>query len=298
MSNPLVSVVAISYNQVDTIEPAVRAILAQTYSPLQIVFSDDCSTDGTLDLIETLVAEYDGPHEVIVTKTHRNLGIVGNLNHGIERTTGELIVQQNGDDISLPHRVASLAAEWQKDPDRNLLLYSKCDAVDYDGTIIHKDYIARKSALELPIPEFVYKELYAGGAATAYSRRIFEHFGPVPSMAAVEDHVLPFRARYLGDICFIDETLLHLRPNGLSWSEGALDRSAKRKQEKRRALNFRAYLVDLDKMSFEGKSAVSRYCRLQIAKDRLNNSGLGRALWSVVPKRQLKSILVKLNGRL
>jgi GT2 family glycosyltransferase len=52
MRDELVSFVVLAYNQQKFVAEAVRGALAQTYHPLEIVISDDCSTDGTFDVIK------------------------------------------------------------------------------------------------------------------------------------------------------------------------------------------------------------------------------------------------------
>lgn len=52
---PLVSVCLIAYNQEKYVEKAIDSIFAQTYSPLEIILSDDCSTDNTLIIIKALL---------------------------------------------------------------------------------------------------------------------------------------------------------------------------------------------------------------------------------------------------
>ncbi len=68
-ARPLVSVLLIAYNQERVIADAVRSVLAQTWQPVEIIISDDCSRDGTYAAIEATVRDYTGPHRVI---TRRN----------------------------------------------------------------------------------------------------------------------------------------------------------------------------------------------------------------------------------
>ena len=57
-----VSVCVVTYNQEKYIEDACKAALAQTYSPLEIIFSDDASPDKTFDIILENVKNYNGIH--------------------------------------------------------------------------------------------------------------------------------------------------------------------------------------------------------------------------------------------
>ncbi|MFV1990405.1 MAG: glycosyltransferase family A protein, partial [Acidimicrobiales bacterium] len=95
------TLVVLFYNQEAFAEQAVRGALAQTYSPLEIVLSDDASSDETFAVVQRTVDGYDGPHQVILNRNTINLGLTGNLNRAMELASGEIIVFTGGDDISL-----------------------------------------------------------------------------------------------------------------------------------------------------------------------------------------------------
>ena len=54
---PLVTVALFAYNSEELVGDAVESLLAQTYSPLEIILSDDCSTDGTFEVMRRLAEE-------------------------------------------------------------------------------------------------------------------------------------------------------------------------------------------------------------------------------------------------
>ncbi len=114
-SKPLVTLGIMAYNQQDLILETIKGAFAQTYSPLEIILSDDHSTDGTFAVMEQAAREYTGPHRIVVNKNSRNLCMIGHLLAVSDLAKGELLVQNDGDDISLPHRVETLAAIWQNE---------------------------------------------------------------------------------------------------------------------------------------------------------------------------------------
>ena len=71
---PLLSLLLFAYNQEAYIRDALRGALAQTYSPLQILVSDDASTDGTAAIVAEELAGYRGPHDVEFLQNPENLG--------------------------------------------------------------------------------------------------------------------------------------------------------------------------------------------------------------------------------
>ena len=62
----LVTFALFAYNQEKFIREAVEGAFSQTYEPLEIILSDDYSSDRTFEIIERMAAEYTGPHRVIV----------------------------------------------------------------------------------------------------------------------------------------------------------------------------------------------------------------------------------------
>ena len=109
---PLVTLALFAYNQECYVGEAIAAAFAQTYSPLEIILSDDCSSDGTFEIMQHAVAEYKGPHHVVLNRNPLNLNIGGHVNAVAGLATGELIVLAAGDDISVPSRTRQLAQHW------------------------------------------------------------------------------------------------------------------------------------------------------------------------------------------
>ena len=100
---PLVSVIVPAYNAAAYIEEALMSVIKQTYANLEILVIDDCSTDGTLEIVRR-IAKLDS--RIKVLKNKHNLGIGANRDKGLKNTRGEFICWQDADDISLPNRVA------------------------------------------------------------------------------------------------------------------------------------------------------------------------------------------------
>ena len=74
IDKPLLSLLIITYNQEDYIRETLEGAFSQNYSPLEIVISDDNSTDGNFSIIKDMVSEYAGPHTIIINQNSQNLG--------------------------------------------------------------------------------------------------------------------------------------------------------------------------------------------------------------------------------
>ena len=72
--------------------------------------------------------------------------------------------------------------------------------------------------IEDPSPlNIVCNRLYAIGASAAWSRKIFDRFGPLKPYTIGEDGVIPMRAALLGGLQYVDHELVSWRTGGVSW---------------------------------------------------------------------------------
>jgi len=101
----------ICYQQEKYVREAVVAALAQECAPLEIILSDDCSTDFTFSIIEEESAKYSGPHNVIINRNSSNLGIE-HLNKIMSLASGDFVVIAHGDDVSMPNRTRRMVETW------------------------------------------------------------------------------------------------------------------------------------------------------------------------------------------
>jgi len=94
MPDPLISVCIPVYNGASFILESLESVLTQTYSNLEILISDDCSTDHSLDLIRQLKTK----NLKIYIQTKR-LGWVGNSNFLIRKSNGSYFALIPQDDL-------------------------------------------------------------------------------------------------------------------------------------------------------------------------------------------------------
>lgn len=93
MTTGLISVVLPTRNRESTLLRAVRSVLAQSYSDLELIVVDDASEDRTADL---LTAVHDPRLKVLTNPTR--LGVSGARNRGVEAARGEWVAFQDSDD--------------------------------------------------------------------------------------------------------------------------------------------------------------------------------------------------------
>jgi glycosyltransferase involved in cell wall biosynthesis len=99
----LVSVVIPTYNQVGFVRETIDSVLAQDYQQLQIIVTDDGSTDGTAQLAKEYADRF--PDKVSALTVEKNTGIPANFNRGLREVRGEYIAWLGGDDLMLPGKI-------------------------------------------------------------------------------------------------------------------------------------------------------------------------------------------------
>ena len=202
-----VSFVIPSYNQEKYIAAAVRSALSQTYTPLQIMISDDCSTDATFDVIERTVHGYDGPHHLVVRRNASNQG-VDHFNTLFSDTSSDVTVLAHGDDIAFPERTSRIVDALSRH--EVSMVTSNCLVIDAAGQLLGAylpiDADAEVSPARLAqgwCPQTV-------GSTLAWKREVFDRFGPIDKsrVAFGLDYILPFRAAMLAGVRYLSHPLL------------------------------------------------------------------------------------------
>ena len=99
MTNKLVSFCLITYNQESYIADAINGAFNQDYDNLEIIISDDGSTDRS----ESIILDYQSKNpKIVYVKNETNIKLIETLNKGVRMANGKYIVRMDADDISLP----------------------------------------------------------------------------------------------------------------------------------------------------------------------------------------------------
>ena len=219
--SPLVTYLLILYNQERYAAEAVRSALAQTYSPLEIVISDDGSTDGTWATIESAVRDYRGPHKIILNRNDPNVGIGEHFNRIVPLGSGEWCVVAAGDDVSDPRRVEMLLQACSRE--KNLkAAFSKYERIDEEGSPLATNFPPHFQAASTEIYDMrrwlilcrKYGYLAFSGCTAMWHRSLFDDFGKLDQAVISEDVVLGFRALLTGRILVHEAILVKYRVHG------------------------------------------------------------------------------------
>ncbi|HEX7706974.1 MAG TPA: glycosyltransferase [Thermoanaerobaculia bacterium] len=103
---PLVSVIVPSYNHARFVATALGSIEAQSWRPLEVIVVDDGSSDGSQQLLRTLVPRLNVDRAELIEQP--NQGAHNAIMRGIEAARGEYLAIVNSDDYFHPERLAVL----------------------------------------------------------------------------------------------------------------------------------------------------------------------------------------------
>jgi glycosyltransferase involved in cell wall biosynthesis len=286
-ARPLLTFAVVAFNQERFIREAIEGAFGQTYSPLEIILSDDCSEDGTFEIMRKLAAAYRGPHRVILNRNPVRRCLGGHVNRVAELSRGELIVGSAGDDVSLPQRTQAVSEAWEQSGRQATSIYSDYIQIDANGRTIQPIFnkgclcgsqrIVEQKAESVAFVQTLQPSVV--GCAHAFSLRLLTLFGGLPEDIVHEDEVLAFRSILAGRVFYINEPLVQYRlhENNLYLSNGvrcanlkslAQEEDRFRRYFRNRETMYAAFQLDLEKAIRQGfiRSGESEKSAQQIVR--------------------------------
>mgnify|MGYP001175716122 CR=1 FL=1 len=128
-----VSVIMTVYNSMNFMLPSIFSVLKQTHSNLELIIVDDCSTDGTYDVLHR-ISKLD--QRIKIIRCPRNLGTYWAKNFGMEKSVGRYLTFMDSDDLNSSERIRRVVKELLSD---SKLVMTFCDYIrinSVDGNIV------------------------------------------------------------------------------------------------------------------------------------------------------------------
>lgn len=140
-NTPLVSVVMATFNESkETISLAIKSILNQTHSNLELLIIDDSTKHETISQIDALAND----PRVIVIREKARIGFVKALNIGLKNAKGKYIARMDGDDISAPNRL-SLQVSFLEQNEKYSVVGGAMNIINMSGIIISSRFYPTSS---------------------------------------------------------------------------------------------------------------------------------------------------------
>ena len=185
-----VSVIFITYNHRNHVERALRSVMAQeTDFPFEVVVGEDCSTDGTQEILKEIAEEYPeheakGPddRQIRLFLREENTGGKPTLNvyETTQRCTGEYLAYLEGDDFwTDPHKLQKQVSYLEENPGVIAVTHG-CVMVDEKDDPITDEEIKKIGDLydwsgTFTYDDFCWSGRWPGHYATVVSRNIYRN---------------------------------------------------------------------------------------------------------------------------
>tara|TARA_B100000929_G_scaffold219305_1_gene175895 strand:+ start:17188 stop:18159 length:972 start_codon:yes stop_codon:yes gene_type:complete len=197
--SPKISVLLPVYNAEAFIAKSIQSILDQTEPDFELLVIDDCSTDGSIEIIN----RFKDPR-IIFHRKKRNSGYTESLNWAIDQARGTYIARMDADDVSLPKRFEKQLTFLEQHPDVALC---GTDA-RVEGSSLKFNYPTEPKAIQV--------NLLLGSSLIHPSimgrAEIFKHYKYDPTKEPAEDYDLFTRLVVAGEkLANLDEALLIYR---------------------------------------------------------------------------------------
>lgn len=216
---PLVTFALFAYNQETYIREAVEGAFSQTYEPLEIILSDDCSSDGTFEIMKEMAEAYRGPHLVKLRKSEVNSGILNHVLGSVSSAKGKLILLAAGDDISYSERTKITVKEWIEC--KAWGLFGNCDIIENEDKIIEFNNCPKPNVEILKWLHRLGTQNFVHGATSAYDVRLFSCLKKSVVPIFSEDTVFTTLIHIFGkDIMHIPLPLIKYRRHAAALSNG------------------------------------------------------------------------------
>lgn len=118
-ASELVSIIVPVYNAAKYIEETIDSVIEQTYTKWELILVDDCSTDGSYELIKEKIAKFEhtkvsDEQSIVLLKNAKNSGAAKTRNNGIDAAKGRLIAFLDADDLWHPDKLYNEILFMQK----------------------------------------------------------------------------------------------------------------------------------------------------------------------------------------
>lgn len=143
MMNELVSVIVTSYNHSEYLKQRMDSLLKQTYSPVEIIVIDDCSTDESSSVLE----EYRHIPNLKLNMLKENGGYANACNLGVKLCKGNYIMFAECDDYNEPDHIEILMRSLLANKTAGVV-YCKSNMVDSHGQIFGNDFQNREKLFQ------------------------------------------------------------------------------------------------------------------------------------------------------
>ena len=199
----LVSIALCTYNGEAYLREQLDSIVNQSYSPIEIIAVDDCSSDNTLSILKEYAANYSF---IKVFVNPENLGYIRNFEKALQLCSGKFIALSDQDDIWDLYKIEKQV----KAIGYHILVYHDSEFVDQNGQLLNKKMSDIMNLYRGDQPESFLFFNCISGHSVLMKKELRDELLPFPN-AYFHDWWMGYVATNLGSIDCIDEPLVKYR---------------------------------------------------------------------------------------
>ena len=205
MQTKLISIAMCTYNGEAYIKEQLDSILKQSYSNLEIIITDDKSSDKTIEIIK----EYQRDDERIkFYENEINLGFLKNFEKAISLCSGDYIALADQDDIWKLNKLETFIQAIQG----HSLVYSDAIIIDKESKEVGIELVRPKSNLcKGACNKAFFLNNFVSGNTMMFQKELVEHILPIPEKMSYHDIWIGYVASTYGEITYTQEAMTYYR---------------------------------------------------------------------------------------
>ncbi|MEE6250464.1 MAG: glycosyltransferase family 2 protein [Bdellovibrionota bacterium] len=270
-----ISVIMSVYNGENFLSEQLLSIANQSYPISELIIIDDCSTDGSIELIKSLSHSF--PFEIKIIKNTENIGPIKSFEKGLKNASHDILSFTDQDDVWLESKIKNLvlkASEKLVQNDKAYLLFSDLIVVDKSLNLISKSFLKFINVKPFHSANQLFVQNFVTGCTCIFNRKLVDLCLPFPEEVIMHDWWLALVANYLGEIDFFDEGthLYRQHQNNVIGAKSPLKNFFKKPQKV--ILNFKNTLKQTEIF-------LNKLPKQQNKLSPLPKPGFKRALWII-----------------
>lgn len=212
-TDKLISVVMCTYNGAKYLKEQIDSILQQTIADFELVVCDDCSNDGTWEILQDYASSND---KIRVCRNERNLGFLKNYEKALGLASGEYVALSDQDDIWMPNHLevlVNLLGDRTIACGNSLLVDENGDSLGMTLKEQEDLTVVSDNPMDVALSIMVYRNPFQG-AAMLFRRSFLEKALPIPEGVKYHDSWFAALACFMEGISYTDEVILYYRMHG------------------------------------------------------------------------------------
>jgi glycosyltransferase involved in cell wall biosynthesis len=238
-----ISIALATYNGGRYLQEQLESFASQTLKPNELIVSDDCSTDNTLEILKEFAKS--APFQVHIYRNEQNHGYAGNFNQALMKTTGDIVFLSDQDDVWFPQKIQRIVELAYSDPGTLVFMNdAKLTDASLRDTGLTKLGQIRSAGFD--------ESSFVMGCCAAVRRELLDLCLPVPNGFPAHDNWLVKIAEGLGRKRVIPEVWQYYRRHSDNESQWIVNRTTR---VSRRAVFLRSWWGYFER-SIRGHDAV------------------------------------------